>query len=247
MAMTSVLLVTLWLPLGADASPGADFAKAFRSPPHSVPATTDRVEAFRPLRPMSRQAAESRPLRLVIMGAPGSGKGTQSKRIAIDFGVKHVSSGDLLREYARKDPEVADYISRGQLVPFPVVMKVMKRRLAEPDVREHGFVLDGFPRRLEDAIALLEILNELGTPLDAVIKLEVPEEELRRRVLGRGREDDTEAVFRDRMRVYREQTEPVYSYLEDKATFLTPDVTVPDADAAYRNVKQALDAFVAAR
>jgi adenylate kinase len=124
-------------------------------------------------------------MHLVIMGAPGSGKGTQSKRIQVDFGVKHISSGDMLREYAKTDPVVADTIARGELVPFPLVMKLMKHRLSQEDVRTSGFILDGFPRRLEDAIALLEILADLNMPLDALVKLEVPLEELRRRLRGR--------------------------------------------------------------
>lgn len=241
MILTSALLSSLWLCAQAHA------AASFSPSPHRVPSTIDRLEPFRPLAKPGDPRKGTKNLRLAIMGAPGSGKGTQSKRIAIDFGVKHISSGDLLREYARTDAEVAGYIARGELVPFPIVMKVMKDRLSKPDVQASGFILDGFPRRLEDAIALLEILGELGTPLDAVVRLEVPEEELRRRVLGRGREDDTEEVFRNRMRVYREQTEPVFSYLQGKVNFLTPDVTVPDPDAAYRNVKAALDAYLAAR
>lgn len=182
----------------------------------------------------------SRPLRLAIMGPPGSGKGTHAARIQVEFGARHISSGEILREYAKTDPAVAEIIARGELVPFPLVMSLMKRRLSQDDVRRHGFVLDGFPRRLEDAIALLEILTELGLGLDAVIKLDVPEDVLLRRILDRGRGDDTESVFRERMRVYREQTEPVYAYLDGKVAFLTPDVSGDDPDAAYDNVRRAL-------
>lgn len=188
-------------------------------------------------------AAPARPLRLVIMGPPGSGKGTQSRRVELDFGVRHISSGNLLREYAKTDHEVASIIARGELVPFPLVMRLMKRRLSEEDARKNGFILDGFPRRLEDAIAMLEILTELDMSLDAVIKLEVPVGVLRRRVLDRGRSDDNELVFRDRMRVYHEQTEPVYSFLQGKVRFLTPNVSGDDPDAAYENVRRALAAL----
>ncbi|MBI5200144.1 MAG: nucleoside monophosphate kinase, partial [Elusimicrobia bacterium] len=153
-----------------------------------------------------------------------------------------ISSGDILREYAKKDPEVAAIMARGGLVPFPLVMRLMKERLSRDDARKNGFILDGFPRRLEDAIALLEILTELDMPLDAVLKLDVPEDALWRRLERRGRADDTEPVFRDRMRVYREQTEPVYAFLQGKVRFLTPDVSGDDPDAAYENVKKALAA-----
>ncbi|MBI4347235.1 MAG: nucleoside monophosphate kinase [Elusimicrobia bacterium] len=205
---------------------------------------------FRPLigdaphpRPEPRPAAPapaSRPLRLAIMGPPGSGKGTHAARIQVEFGARHISSGEILREYAKTDPEVAAIMARGELVPFPLVMGLMKRRLSQDDVRRHGFVLDGFPRRLEDAIALLDILAELGLRLDAVVKLDVPEDVLLRRILDRGRSDDTEAVFRERLRVYRQQTEPVYAYLEGTVPFLTPNVRGDDPDAAYDNVRRAL-------
>lgn len=204
-----------------------------------VQSSGERADASRPAKP-AYVPPHAKAMRLVIMGAPGSGKGTHSKRIELDFGVKHISSGELLREYAKTDPEVAGYIARGELVPFPIVMRLMKRRLSESDIQASGFILDGFPRRLEDAIALEEMLAELNMPLDALVKLDVPEDELLRRVLGRGRADDTEAVFRERMRVYRGQTEPVFEFLRGKVPFLTPDVSGSDPDAAYENVRRAL-------
>lgn len=188
-------------------------------------------------------AALGRPLRLVIAGPPGSGKGTHSKRLARDFGVVHVSAGDLLRERAKTDPALDEIMRRGQLVPADVVVRLVEERLAQPDARERGFVLDGFPRRLVEA----EALERMGLALDALILLDVQEEELLRRIRGRGRSDDSEAVFRGRMKVFREETGPAIERLKARLPVVAPDLSAPDIDTNYGRVRAALETLFSGR
>jgi adenylate kinase len=154
-------------------------------------------------------------MRVVLLGAPGAGKGTQASRIAARFGLPHVATGDIFRANVEARTELGraaqDYLDSGELVPDDVVIAMMLERLAEPDAA-HGFVLDGFPRSMSQARALDHRLAELGAPLDAAINLEVPEEELLRRLLGRGRSDDTEATVRNRLRVFASTTRPLLDY-----------------------------------
>ena len=154
-------------------------------------------------------------MRVVLLGAPGAGKGTQAARIADRFGLAHVATGDIFRANIQARTELGraaqDYIDSGELVPDDVVIAMMLERLGEPDAAG-GFVLDGFPRSLSQARALDHRLAELGTPLDAAINLEVAEEELLRRLLARGRSDDTEATVRNRLRVFATTTKPLLEY-----------------------------------
>jgi adenylate kinase len=154
-------------------------------------------------------------MRLVLLGAPGAGKGTQAARIAARFSLPHVATGDILRANIQARTELGraaqDYIDSGELVPDDLVIAMMLERLGEPDAAD-GFVLDGFPRSLTQARALDHRLAELGTPLDAAINLEVAEEELLRRLLARGRSDDTEATVRNRLRVFASTTAPLLDY-----------------------------------
>ncbi len=182
------------------------------------------------------------PLKLIITGPPGSGKGTYSTRLARDYGVVHISAGDLLREYAKNDPVIAGQMKKGELVPSGLVLRLVQERLAQPDVAARGFVLDGFPRRLEEARALDVMLE--GRGVDAVIHLDVPEAELLRRIMQRGRADDTEPVFRDRMKIYREQTLPAVEVFTAKAPVLDPDVRTGDAQSNYGRVRSAVDLLI---
>jgi adenylate kinase len=154
-------------------------------------------------------------MRVVLLGAPGAGKGTQASRIAARFSLPHVATGDIFRANIQARTELGraaqDYIDSGELVPDDLVIAMMLERLGEPDASV-GFVLDGFPRSLTQARALDHRLAELGTPLDAAINLEVAEEELLRRLLARGRSDDTEATVRNRLRVFASTTAPLLDY-----------------------------------
>ena len=185
-------------------------------------------------------------LNVVLMGPPGGGTGTQAARIVAEFGVVHISAGDVLRERAKTDPALAEIMNRGELVPLGIVVPLIEERLTRADARQRGFALDGFPRRLSDAEAVMAILGRGALRIDAVLRLEVPEEELLRRVLARGRQDDTEATFRNRMRVYREQTGPVYGFLRDKLPLVELDANGSE-DEVYRRVRAALLRVLAAR
>lgn len=127
-------------------------------------------------------------MRLVFLGAPGAGKGTQAVRVAEAEGIAHVSTGDMFRQAVREGTplgqQVKRYLDQGQLVPDEVTIALVRERLSRPDCRP-GFLLDGFPRTVAQAQALDRLLDEIGAPLDCVVELEVPEEELVRRLSGR--------------------------------------------------------------
>ncbi|RMI31879.1 adenylate kinase [Nocardia stercoris] len=151
-------------------------------------------------------------MRLVLLGPPGAGKGTQGDLLADRLGIPKISTGDLFRaNIAAETPlglEAKQYMDAGNLVPSDVTNRMVESRIAEPDAAK-GFILDGFPRTVDQAEALEKMLDEHEQPLNAVVSLEVPEDLVVERMLARGREDDTEDVIRNRMRVYRAETEPL--------------------------------------
>lgn len=176
-----------------------------------------------------------RAVRLIITGPPGSGKGTYSQLLSRQYGIPHISVGALLRDYARTRPEVAARMATGKLVDTELVLRVVSERLKLDDVIERGFILDGFPRRVVEARALKTMLGRGG--IDAVIALDVPQPELLRRILGRGRADDSEEVFFERMRIYREDTLPAMKLFRKNKPVIAPDVAGPDAQKNYSGLK----------
>ncbi|GAA5146865.1 adenylate kinase [Pseudonocardia eucalypti] len=158
-------------------------------------------------------------MRLVLVGPPGAGKGTQAVRLAERLDVPHISTGDLFRANLGQRTELGlaaqRYMDAGELVPDEVTVGMVRDRLADEDAAK-GFILDGFPRTLTQADGLTSLLTETSDELDAVVALDVPEETLIARLLGRGRDDDTEDVIRRRQEVYREETAPLLEYYADR-------------------------------
>lgn len=158
-------------------------------------------------------------MRLVLVGPPGAGKGTQAEQMAKRLDVPHISTGDLFRANLRDETELGReakrYMDAGDLVPDEVTVGMVRDRLGEPDAGA-GFILDGFPRNTAQAAALGEILAGKGLELDAVVQFDVDDEVVVQRLLGRGRSDDNEDTIRNRQRVYREETAPLLEYYRDK-------------------------------
>jgi len=154
-------------------------------------------------------------MRIVFIGPPGAGKGTQAESIVTTYAMAHLSTGDMLR--AARDAKTPlgqkaeEHMSTGQLVPDDLIIDLIAERLAKPDC-ESGYLLDGFPRTIAQAEELDAMLARLKTPLDVVLELQVPEEELFQRLAGRGRADDKPEVIRQRLVAYRKQTEPLLEY-----------------------------------
>lgn len=154
-------------------------------------------------------------MRIVFIGPPGAGKGTQAERIIERHRLAHLSTGDMLRRARDAQTDVGrkadQYMSAGQLVPDEIIIEIIAQRLAQPDCQQ-GYLLDGFPRTIAQAEALDAMLAQKGTPLDVVLELRAPEDELFRRLAGRGRADDKPEVIRQRLVAYRQQTEPLLDY-----------------------------------
>jgi adenylate kinase len=158
--------------------------------------------------------------------------------------IAHLSTGDMLRAARDAQTEVgrkADgYMSAGQLVPDDIILAIIRERLEAPDCRK-GYLLDGFPRTIAQAEALDAMLAERETPLDVVLQLDVPEEELFRRLAGRGRTDDTPEVIRQRLVAYREQTEPLLEYYNRSGLLKRVD-GLGTVDEIFERARAVLDA-----
>jgi len=162
-------------------------------------------------------------MRIVLLGPPGSGKGTQAALLRDRLGLAHISTGDLLRSAVDQKTELGlkakSYMDAGDLVPDDLMLGLIEERLGEPDVAQ-GFILDGYPRNQAQAEALDEVLERIGQPVDIAVSLTVNEGEivdrLSKRALEEGRSDDTEDVIRNRLRVYNERTAPVAGHYAER-------------------------------
>ncbi|MBN9795040.1 adenylate kinase [Pseudonocardia sp. TMWB2A] len=158
-------------------------------------------------------------MRLVLVGPPGAGKGTQAEQMAKRLDVPHISTGDLFRANLRDETELGReakrYMDAGDLVPDEVTVGMVRDRLGDADTAG-GFILDGFPRNVAQAGSLEEILSDKGLELDAVVQFDVDDEVVVQRLLGRGRSDDNEDTIRNRQRVYREETAPLLDHYRDR-------------------------------
>ena len=158
-------------------------------------------------------------MRLVLVGPPGAGKGTQAEVLSRKLGVPHISTGDLFRSHISNQTElgleVQSILDEGALVPDSITNEMVRKRLAESDAAD-GFLLDGFPRNVAQADTLGEFLAVDGHSLDAVLEFRVDEDVVVERLLARGRTDDKEEVIRHRQQVYRNETAPLLSYYAEK-------------------------------
>jgi adenylate kinase len=166
-------------------------------------------------------------VRLLLIGAPGSGKGTQAVRLAERFDIVHISSGDLLRQHVRDNTSlgqtVRQYVDKGDLVPDGVVMDMLYKPVVAA-TEQGGYVLDGFPRTVEQAEAAYDVAHRLGANVKASIHLDVPNDELIRRLLARSRgSEDTQEVIEHRLQVYLEKTVPLLEYYGRREWLVTVD------------------------
>ncbi len=182
-------------------------------------------------------------MRIIFIGPPGAGKGTQAERLVRSYQIAHLSTGDMLRAAREaRSPlgvQAEQYMSAGQLVPDELIIALIRDRLRAADCRR-GYLLDGFPRTIAQAEALSAMLAAEGTPLDAVLELQVPEEVLFERLAGRGRSDDKPEVIRQRLVAYREQTAPLLEYYRAQGLLKSID-GVGTVDEIFARARAALN------
>ena len=183
-------------------------------------------------------------LRMVILGRQGSGKGTQSLRIAEQFGCVHLSTGDVLRAAVDAGTELgqqaAGIMNAGGLVGDDIMIPLVAERLAQDDIMAGGVLLDGFPRTAEQANGLEAMLAELEQQLTVAINLDVPVEEVTQRMMARGREDDTEDAITRRLGLYEEQTAPLLDWFAERGLLATVD-GLGEEDEVFARLRGVID------
>ncbi len=184
-------------------------------------------------------------MRLLLIGAPGAGKGTQAVRIAENFGLSHISSGDLLREHVAQETAIGltakAYMDRGDLVPNTVVLDMLRKPVISA-AETGGYVLDGFPRTVEQAEAGYDVAKDLGVSVQVAVHIEVPREALVARIVERGltsgRADDTEEVVTRRLDVYDEYTRPLLEYYAARERLITVNGDRPVEEVTWSVIVQ---------
>ena len=188
-------------------------------------------------------------LNIVIFGAPGSGKGTQSDKLIEHYNLFHISTGDVLRDHIRRGTDLGKtakgFIDQGQLVPDELIIDILAQVLDDnKEKASQGVIFDGFPRTIPQAEALERLLADRGMGVDAVVGLEVPEEELIRRILLRGkmsgRSDDNEETARKRLETYHNQTSPLKAYYEEQGKYRAIN-GMGSIDGIFDLIRQELD------
>jgi adenylate kinase len=170
-------------------------------------------------------------VRLLLIGAPGAGKGTQAVRLAEHFGITHISSGDLLRKHISEGSAIGraaqSYVARGDLVPDDLVIDMLRQPVVAAS-EQGGYLLDGFPRTVDQAEAAYRVARELGVAVQVAAHLDVPREDLVRRLLARGRgAEDTPEVIAHRLDVYDEKTLPMLDYYAQRERLVVVDGSRP--------------------
>ncbi|MDE5875497.1 MAG: adenylate kinase [Muribaculaceae bacterium] len=187
-------------------------------------------------------------MNLVLFGAPGSGKGTQSAKLIEKYGLHHISTGEVLRDHIKRQTDLGKtaqtYIDEGQLIPDELMISILDDVLEKEAKGKSGVIFDGFPRTIPQAEALKELLQKRGTDLHSVVGLEVPEEELVGRMLNRGKEtgraDDNLETIRKRLDVYHNQTSPLRDYYTKEGKYM-PVNGSGDIDEIFRQISEGIE------
>lgn len=196
---------------------------------------------------MTMQSAAPRAKRILMIGAPGAGKGTQAQFIAQQFGITHIASGDLLRKNIAEGTTIGrtveELVNKGELVPDSIIMDMLRKPVLAANA-DGGYVLDGFPRTVEQAEAAYRTAGDLGVGVQIAIHLEVPEDELIRRMLARARgADDTVDVIKHRIKVYEEKTRPLLDYYQQRELLIQVNGARPVGEVTWSIVVQLQRAF----
>jgi len=189
-------------------------------------------------------------LNLILFGPPGSGKGTQAEKLVAKYHLVHISTGNLFREEIEAGTELGNqastYMSKGELVPDEVTIGMLRNKMTHhPDAR--GFIFDGFPRTTPQAEALDTLLDDMDQPIDALIMLDVPEDEIVKRLLLRGKDsnrpdDRDEEVIRVRFQVYQSKTAPIYDYYDEEGkAYIVPGLG--SIDQIFQNLCETIDSL----
>jgi adenylate kinase len=190
-------------------------------------------------------SAEPRAFRIVLIGPPGVGKGTQAELLAERLGLQHFSSGVIFRSEIEAETDLGRlakrYIDEGRLVPNGITIEMMAKRLRKDEARRRGFILDGYPRTVRQADALAGDLRQMDLNLDAAVNLVAPQEVVVQRLSGRGRSDDSEDIVRKRMLVFYEETEPVIDYYRIRGLLREVDADQP-IESVYSQIAAAIGA-----
>jgi adenylate kinase len=181
-------------------------------------------------------------MRLIFLGPPGAGKGTQAALLAERWQIPHISTGEILRQaVADQTPlgiKAQSYMDNGELVPDTLVIALIEERLQQSDTRT-GWILDGFPRNVPQANALAELLESIAQPCDRALNFAVPTDLLVARMLGRGRQDDNETIIRRRLEVYLEQTAPVIDFYRQHGC-----LTIIDGNRSVEDIHRELQSIL---
>ena len=170
-------------------------------------------------------------MNIVLFGGPGSGKGTQSEKLIEKYGLHHISTGEVLRDHIKRETELGKiakgYIDKGELIPDDLMIQILDDVLEKEAKDKPGVIFDGFPRTIPQAEALGELLKKRNKELHAVVGLEVPDEELVKRMINRGkmtgRADDNEETIKKRLEVYHNQTSPLRDHYKNKKKYVAID------------------------